>query len=113
MPGAGGWRDGPCPRGSPVDVAAVVMDPTDVVVDQAAPPLDVLAPTLPVDAVAPRCAADPTAPCCAANCDAPCPPAERALMGIASALHLAWADAKGPAWLLGIMPASMAIAWSR
>ena len=29
-----------------------------------------------------------------------------------SALDLAWADAKGPAWPPGITPASMASAWS-
>ena len=109
MPGAGGWRDGPCPRGSLLDVAAVGLDPTDVAVDPAAPPLDALVTVLPVEDVA----ADPPAPRCAADCDAPCPPAGRALVGIASVLDLAWADVKGPAWPPGIMPVSMAIAWSR
>ena len=108
-PGAGGSQDGPCPRGSPLEVAAVGLDPTDVAVNPAAPPLDVLVPVLPVEAAA----ADPSAPRCAADCDAPCPPAGRALAGIATLLELAWADVKGPAWPPGIMPASMAIAWSR
>ena len=88
-PGAGGWRDGPCPRGSPLEVAAAGLDPADAAAAPAAPPLNVPAPTLPVEVVAPRCAADPTAPCYAAKCDAPCPPAGRALPGIASALDLA------------------------
>ena len=107
-PAAGGWRDGPCPRGSPPDVAAVGLDLTDVAVDPAAPPLDALVPVLPVEDVA----AYPSSPRCAADGDAPCPPAGRALVGIASVLDLAWADAKGPAWPPGITPASMAIAWS-
>ena len=108
-PSAGGWRDGPCRHGSPLDVAAVGLDPTDVVVDPAVPLLDALVSVPPVEAVA----ADPSAPRCAADCDAPCPPAGRALVGIASFLDFVWADAKGPAWPPCITPASMAIAWSR
>ena len=90
-------------------MAAVGLDPTDVAVDPAAPLLDALVRVLPVEDVA----ADPSAPRCAADCDAPCPPASWALVAIASVPHLAWADAKGPAWPPGITPASMAIAWTR
>ena len=112
-PGAGGWRDCTCPHGSPLEVAAAGLDPADAAGPPAASPLDVLAFALPVEVVAPLCAADPTTPGYAADCDTPCPPAGRAPVGSVSALDLAWADAKGLAWPPGIMPASMANAWSR
>ena len=113
-PGAGGWLDDPCarpdncPRRPPAEGVAAGRDQPDIAANLAAPLPDALAPALPVEDTV----ADPPAPLDAADCDAPCPRARRALVGNTSVLDLTWADAKGPACPPGIMPASMAIAWS-
>ena len=97
------------PRRPAVEGAVAVCIPRVTTVDRAVPPLAAIAPALPVA----DSAANPRAPLDVADGDAPCAPAGRAPAGNASALDLAWADAKVPASPPGITPLIMASAWSR